>query len=136
MKDLNLNKENQRVIKMKVQLIHNSTRLDSYIKKMIDRKVHKLENRIRQSHPEAAHFIIRFDFEKKTILYQCCLELRLICKNVLIAKKVGYDLPSAFQESFKALLKEYEKFRLKIYKSMRPKRIFLSMSELKKLNIN
>lgn len=104
---------------MKVDVQNPHVDLNEYVQKLISRSITRLEKRLKRYHPEACHFIVRFSRERN--LFQCGLELRAIQKRLAV-KKEADDLVTAFKHAYGALIKEFEKYRLKINKSLRVKR--------------
>lgn len=105
---------------MKVDILTNDIKLSQEAQKIIDRSVDKLAKRLKRYHPDASHLTIRFSKDGKND-YLCTLELKVLHKT-LVGKKEHPDLTNAFREAYNALIKEFEKYRLKINKSLRSRK--------------
>lgn len=106
---------------MKVDILQERLQITPDVQKVIDRKVEKLEKRLKRYHPETSHLRIHISKNEKKDLYECLLELRVLNK-LLAVKKSSRDLVGAFDEAYEALIKEFERYRLKINKSLRSKK--------------
>ncbi len=106
---------------MKVDILQEGLQITPEVQKVIDRKIEKLEKRLKRYHPETSHLRIHISKNEKKDLYECLLELRVLHK-LLAVKKSARDPVEAFDEAYEALIKEFEKYRLKVNKSLRSKK--------------
>jgi len=102
---------------MKVDILQEGLQITPEVQKVINRKVEKLEKRLKRYHPETSHLRIHLSKYEKKDLFECLLQLKVL-RNTLSVKKSAHDIIRAFDESYKALIKEFEKYRLKIEKEM------------------
>ena len=107
---------------MRVEFYHHDVPLDTTLQRIIDRRIEKLEKRLKRYHPDAAHLVIRLTWEPSRELYHVTLELRVFHRDLAV-KKEGHHLAPIIRSAFEALMKEFEKYRLQINKSLRAKRM-------------
>ncbi len=81
-------------------------------------KIEKVEKRLKRHHPEAAHLEIRLKRLEKPDSFECTLSLKAF-RDFLHAKKSAPELRAAIDRTFEAMLRELERYRLKINKSLR-----------------
>ncbi|MFQ5709896.1 MAG: hypothetical protein ACE5HO_20770 [bacterium] len=84
---------------------------------IIERRIEKLTKRLKRYHPDACRLEMRFAKNSKMNLYQCSLELT-VPQQVLAVKAEAADLLRSFREAYEALVERFEKYRLKINKSL------------------
>ncbi len=105
---------------MKVDLYCPEVTLPNQVRKLFQRRVTQLERRLKRYHPDACHLVAHFTRDAKQ-RYHLSLELRVLHK-VLAARREGFELLQLTREAFEALVKEFEKYRLKLNKSLRARK--------------
>ncbi|MFO7890593.1 MAG: hypothetical protein R6V04_09670 [bacterium] len=106
---------------MKVDIYKKNITIDQVTRSHLDQKVMNMEKRLKRYHPDACFLIIRLSKNEKKSLFLCSLELKIFNK-ILYAKKQHSILLSAIKQSFDALVRSLEKYRLRINKSLRRKK--------------
>ncbi len=114
---------------MKVDVRCNGFNIDHELDKVIERKTKLLEKRLKRYHPDVAHLTIKLQKIDKKDVYICDLELNVL-QQFLTAKKEAETSIGAFTQSFRALLKEFEKYRLKLNKGLKSKK-YIQRTRLK-----
>ncbi|HHM24317.1 MAG TPA: sigma-70 family RNA polymerase sigma factor [Bacteroidetes bacterium] len=97
-------------------------RVDDYgirpdVEDALERKIQKLENRLKRYDPESAELVVKIEKNPKKNIYRCMLELKVPGKT-MVAKKEKHDQRVAVEEAFEALMKEFSKYRLKTNKNL------------------
>jgi RNA polymerase sigma factor (sigma-70 family) len=106
---------------MKVDVRCDGFKMDRELEKAIEKKVNLLEKRLKRYHPDVAHLTIKLNKMEKKDIYNCDLELNVL-QQFLTASKMGETPVGAFSQSFRALLKAFEKYRLKLNKNLKSKK--------------
>lgn len=102
---------------MRYEILKKEVRVSESLEEKIDRKVAKIDARLKRYHPDVAHMEIRLGHLEKMNEFECALQLTAF-KDSLHTKKSAPELRVAVDRSFEALLRELEHYRLKINKSL------------------
>lgn len=103
---------------MRLEIFRNEVSLTASLEKAIQRKVEKIETRLKRYHPDSAHLEIRLDHDTRLKTFECVLLLKAF-KDSMHSKKSAPELRVAVDRSFDAMMRELEQYRLKINKSRR-----------------
>ncbi|MBI4083095.1 MAG: HPF/RaiA family ribosome-associated protein [Candidatus Lambdaproteobacteria bacterium] len=102
---------------MQFAIHRNDVTLSGAIEKAMQHKIEKIEERLKRYHPDAAQLEVRLHRSEKLDEFECAIKL-VAFKDHLQAKKSATELRAAIDQSFDAIMKEIDHYRLKINKSL------------------
>ena len=102
---------------MRYELHNGEIHISQSLQKAITHKVEKIDERLKRYHPEVADLEVRLTPQEKTNGYECNLVLRAF-KDTLFTKKSAPELRVAVDRSFDALMRELDRYRVKLNKSL------------------
>ncbi len=106
---------------MKVDIYKKNVTIDQITQDHLEHKIKNIQKRFKRYHPDASHLTIRLSRNNKKDLFICSLELNVFNK-ILYAKKYHSTILSAIKQSFEAIIRSFEKYRLKINKCLQSKK--------------
>ncbi len=107
---------------MKLDIRHEGLKMDRDLTAFIQQKAAGLEKRLKRYHPEMAHLTVKINQVAQKNIYVCKLDLNVL-RDYISVKKEASTPSLAFQDAFRALRKEFEKYRLKINKNLRSRQM-------------
>jgi|GEM_PF-1222647 len=107
---------------MRIEIHTDDHGLRPDVERAVERKISKLERRLQHYHPDACELRITVDRDRKNTLFKCTLDLKVPGKN-LVVRKESFDQRGLVEDAFDALFREWDKYRLKVNKSLRSRKV-------------
>jgi ribosomal subunit interface protein len=91
-------------------LVTKNLQVDGLLRKKLRQKITKLEKQLKHFPPDTVHLLVVLERQPKKPLHAAALTLR-VPSNILHSEKSAPDVPKAFDDAVKALLRELESLK-------------------------